>query len=111
VGHSRAAGPFLRLFFSVSPRSVVKIAMLYSNLPTWRLAGMGEALLETYAAARRIFEEADDVLGLPLARLCFEGPATFPIALPLGAASGGASLQAISRHIGSQFGPVADRLF
>jgi len=35
---------------------------------------MGKALAETYPAARRIFEEADEVLGFSLSRLCFEGP-------------------------------------
>jgi [acyl-carrier-protein] S-malonyltransferase len=35
---------------------------------------MGKALADTFAAARRIFEEADDALGFPLSRLCFEGP-------------------------------------
>ena len=35
---------------------------------------MGKALADTHAAARRVFEEADDVLGFPLSRLCFEGP-------------------------------------
>lgn len=36
---------------------------------------MGKSLAETYPAARRIFEEADDTLGICLSRLCFEGPA------------------------------------
>jgi [acyl-carrier-protein] S-malonyltransferase len=35
---------------------------------------MGKALAETFPAARRVFEEADDALGFPLSRLCFEGP-------------------------------------
>ena len=35
---------------------------------------MGKALAGTYAAARRIFEEADDALGFPISQLCFEGP-------------------------------------
>jgi len=35
---------------------------------------MGKALAETYASARRVFEEADETLGFPLSRLCFEGP-------------------------------------
>lgn len=36
--------------------------------------GMGQALVEAYPAAREIFEQADDMLGFPLSRLCFEGP-------------------------------------
>jgi [acyl-carrier-protein] S-malonyltransferase len=35
---------------------------------------MGKALADTYPAARHIFEEADEALGFPLSRLCFEGP-------------------------------------
>jgi [acyl-carrier-protein] S-malonyltransferase len=35
---------------------------------------MGKALADEYPAAQRIFEEADDALGFPLSRLCFEGP-------------------------------------
>src|SRR5580704_14654658 len=35
---------------------------------------MGKALADTYPSARRVFEEADDALGFPLSRLCFEGP-------------------------------------
>ena len=36
---------------------------------------MGRALSEAFPTARRTFEEANDVLGYDLARLCFEGPA------------------------------------
>lgn len=35
---------------------------------------MGKALAETYPAARRVFEEADDALQFAISRLCFEGP-------------------------------------
>src|SRR5215207_3005189 len=37
--------------------------------------GMGRELAEAYAAAREVFEEADDALGFKLSRLCFGGPA------------------------------------
>lgn len=36
--------------------------------------GMGKALYEASQAARRIFQQADEVLGFSLSRLCFEGP-------------------------------------
>lgn len=39
-----------------------------------QFAGMGKSLAETYPEAARVFEEADDVLGFSLSRLCFEGP-------------------------------------
>src|ERR1041384_5667743 len=35
---------------------------------------MGKALAGTYPEARRVFDEADETLGFPLSRLCFEGP-------------------------------------
>src|SRR5437762_13607542 len=37
--------------------------------------GMGKDLFENSAAARQVFEEADDALGFAISRLCFEGPA------------------------------------
>ena len=40
-----------------------------------QVVGMGRALAEGYEVARRTFEEADDVLGYALSRICFEGPA------------------------------------
>lgn len=36
--------------------------------------GMGLELYESNPSARRIFDEADEVLGFPLTKLCFEGP-------------------------------------
>lgn len=36
--------------------------------------GMGRTLAETYPAARDIFNRADEIVGFPLSRLCFEGP-------------------------------------
>jgi len=39
-----------------------------------QFAGMGQSLAVSYAAARRVFEEADDALGFGLSKLCFEGP-------------------------------------
>ena len=37
--------------------------------------GMGKGLYEASIAARRVFEQADDVLGFSLSSLCFHGPA------------------------------------
>jgi [acyl-carrier-protein] S-malonyltransferase len=36
---------------------------------------MGKALYEASGAARRVFHQADEVLGFKLSQLCFEGPA------------------------------------
>jgi [acyl-carrier-protein] S-malonyltransferase len=38
-------------------------------------AGMGRDLCDAYPAARDLYDRADAVLGRPLSRLCFEGPA------------------------------------
>ena len=38
-------------------------------------AGMGRELAESFAAARQIFEQADQALDFPISKLCFEGPA------------------------------------
>lgn len=37
--------------------------------------GMGRELAERFAAARAVFDEADEALGFPLSELCFNGPA------------------------------------
>lgn len=37
-------------------------------------AGMGRELAESFAAARQVFDQADEALGFSLSRLCFEGP-------------------------------------
>ena len=36
--------------------------------------GMGKDLYEQHPDARRLFEEADSIVGFPLSRICFEGP-------------------------------------
>jgi len=36
--------------------------------------GMGKSLYDRYPAARRAFERAEEVLDMPVRRLCFEGP-------------------------------------
>ena len=35
--------------------------------------GMGHDLYETFAAAKSVFEQADEALGFPLTKLCFDG--------------------------------------
>ena len=36
--------------------------------------GMGKALADAFVESRSAFDEVDDALGIPLSRLCFEGP-------------------------------------
>ncbi|MCC7155893.1 MAG: ACP S-malonyltransferase [Bryobacterales bacterium] len=50
-----------------------KIAFLFPGQGS-QYAGMGKALAEEFPAARSVFEQADEALGFPLSRLCFEGP-------------------------------------
>jgi len=35
---------------------------------------MGRALAETFDLARRVFQDADEILGFPLSRVMWEGP-------------------------------------
>ncbi|MGC8837787.1 MAG: ACP S-malonyltransferase [Anaerolineae bacterium] len=48
-------------------------AVLFPGQGSQRV-GMGRSLYEASAAAREAFDEAEEALGFPLARLCFEGP-------------------------------------
>lgn len=51
-----------------------RIALLFPGQGA-QTVGMGRQLAETVAAARRLYDEAADVLGYDLAKFCFEGPA------------------------------------
>jgi [acyl-carrier-protein] S-malonyltransferase len=50
-----------------------KIAFLFPGQGS-QAAGMGKALANKFPVARAIFQEADDALGFPISKLCFEGP-------------------------------------
>jgi [acyl-carrier-protein] S-malonyltransferase len=49
------------------------IALLFPGQGAQR-PGMGRRLYERYPAAQRVFQRAEDVLQMPVRRLCFEGP-------------------------------------
>ena len=53
---------------------MAKIAYIFPGQGS-QYSGMGKDLADNFPAARDMFAEADDVLGFPLSRLCFEGPA------------------------------------
>ena len=52
---------------------MAKLAYIFPGQGS-QYAGMGKDLAANFAAARKVFEEADDALGLSLSELCFEGP-------------------------------------
>ena len=58
---------------TLGPLSAGKFAFVFPGQGA-QYPGMGRDLFETYAAARRVFEQADALIGFPLSQLCFEGP-------------------------------------
>ncbi|MFC1917951.1 ACP S-malonyltransferase [Chloroflexota bacterium] len=50
-----------------------KIAYIFPGQGSQR-AGMGKDLYDNFAPAKAIFDQADNKLGIPLSKLCFEGP-------------------------------------
>jgi len=50
-----------------------RLAYVFPGQGSQRI-GMGRDLYHNFPAAREVFEEADEALGFPLSRLCFEGP-------------------------------------
>jgi [acyl-carrier-protein] S-malonyltransferase len=51
----------------------MKVAWLFPGQGSQEV-GMGKAVAEASAAARAVFAAADDALGEPISKLCFEGP-------------------------------------
>jgi len=51
----------------------VSVAFVFPGQGSQKV-GMAKALADAFPEARAVFAEADDALGFPLSRLCFEGP-------------------------------------
>lgn len=56
-----------------SPAEPERTAFVFPGQGT-QYVGMGKALYDASQAAQRIFQQADEVLGFQLTKLCFEGP-------------------------------------
>jgi [acyl-carrier-protein] S-malonyltransferase len=50
-----------------------KVAFVFPGQGS-QYVGMGKALNAEFAVAKQVFSEADEALGFPLSRLCFDGP-------------------------------------
>jgi [acyl-carrier-protein] S-malonyltransferase len=52
---------------------MTKVAWIFPGQGS-QSVGMGRDLYDNFSSARAIFNEADEALGFPISRLCFEGP-------------------------------------
>ena len=50
-----------------------KVAYVFPGQASQKV-GMGSDIYDHFSAAKAVFEQADEILGFPLSRLCFEGP-------------------------------------
>jgi len=72
--------------------------------------GMGRTLAQAFPAAREVYAQADDILGIDLTTICFDGPAevlndTFNAQAAL-LTTGIAALRALQEHWGSKLLPT-----
>ena len=51
----------------------MKVAYIFPGQGSQKV-GMGRDLYDNFASAKAVFDQADEALGFPLSRLCFEGP-------------------------------------
>src|SRR6266566_5645130 len=71
---SKEAGTYSRLFFTQECTVMTtQVAFLFPGQGS-QAVGMGADIFEASPAARRVFESADEALGISLSALCFQGP-------------------------------------
>jgi [acyl-carrier-protein] S-malonyltransferase len=70
--HGRKAENFAPVFERALATQMSKTAYIFPGQGS-QAVGMGKALFENFAAAREVFEQADDALGFSLAEMCFSG--------------------------------------
>ena len=52
---------------------MAKVAFVFPGQGSQKV-GMCKDFYDTYACAKKVFEEADEALGFSISKLCFEGP-------------------------------------
>src|SRR6266480_3086437 len=71
---SKEAGTYSRLFFTQECTVMTtQVAFLFPGQGS-QAVGMGADVFEASPAARRVFESADEALGISLSTICFQGP-------------------------------------
>ena len=65
--------PAQKITYDYNGGNMEKIAFVFPGQGS-QSVGMGKDLFDAYPTAKKIFNEADEALGLSLSTLCFEGP-------------------------------------
>ncbi|MCH8195849.1 MAG: ACP S-malonyltransferase, partial [Chloroflexi bacterium] len=58
---------------SAATQGTTEVAYIFPGQGS-QTVGMGRDLYEESPTARQVFDQADEILGFPLTKLCFSGP-------------------------------------